>query len=230
MPSRPRPNEIAWWFKHGHHQLGAPKDLPLIRSIETFEETWVEWWRVIQPGWRNTKSWPFEQKLEQNPDDGDLRRDTWGTLLNGGKDSLFVVVLSLGWWLDTRDPSEELKVDDAVKDVTWLIDSLTAFLGAYTSKPCSGSDDDPNTDGDPNTNDDPDSDDNPDSDTNSAPGFHATRPPTLQKKQSQKKQPQKKQLQRKPVQRKPAQRNQPQRRWAGSLKIGPPPKRAKRAP
>ena len=71
-------------------------------------------------------------------------------------------MLSLRWWIEAQDPSKESKVDDAVKDVTWLIDSLVAFLGAYTPKCYSGSDDDPSTDVDS------DSDNDPDDDTNSA--------------------------------------------------------------
>ena len=169
----------------------------------------MEWWRAIQPGWRNTESWPFKQELEQNPDDGDLWWGMWGTLLNSGKDGLFVIVLSLGWWIEAQDPSKESKVDNAVKDITWLIDSLVAFLGAYTPKCYSSSDNDPSTDVDS------DSDDDPDDNTNSA--SHATRPPMLPKKQSQKKQPQ----------RKPVRRNQPQKRRAVPLKIGPPAKRAR---
>ena len=42
-------------------------------------------------------SWPFAQE----EDAGD-----WGDLPNGGKDGLFLVVLSLGWWIDVRDPSD----------------------------------------------------------------------------------------------------------------------------
>ena len=170
-----------------------PKDLPLIESVERFEEYWVEWWRTIQPWWQDTESWPFAQE-----DGGD-----WGDLLNGGKDGLFLVVLSLGWWIDIQDPSEESKVDDAVEDVTWVIDNLVAFLWADAVNP------------DSSTSVELDSN----NDTDSVPSSPATRPAMPQRKQLQKKQPQ----------GKPVQRRQSQKKWPEPLKIGPPAKRAKHA-
>lgn len=135
---------------------------------------------------------------EHHQDGGD-----WGDLLNGGKDSLFLIVLSLGWWIDIQDPSEELKVDDAIEDVTWVIDNLVAFLWADAVNP------------DSSTSVEPDSND----ETDSVPGSPATQPAMLQRKQSQKKQPQGK-----PVQRRQLQKKRPE-----LLKIGPPAKRAKHA-
>lgn len=143
-------------------------------------------------------SWPFAQE----EDAGD-----WGDLPNGGKDGLFLVVLSLGWWIDVRDPSEESKVDDTVEDVTWVIDNLVAFLYADAINPESSTDVHPDSDAD-----------------TVAPDSPTTRPRMPQREQSQKKQSQKKQSQ-----WKPAQESRSQKKRSGPLKIGPPAKRAKRA-
>ena len=138
-------------------------------------------------------SWPFAQE----EDAGD-----WGDLPNGGKDGLFLVVLSLGWWIDVRDPSKESKVDNAVEDVTWVIDNLVAFLYADTINPESSTDV------------------HPDSNANTvAPDSPTTQPCMPQREQSQKKQ----------LQWKPAQESRSQKKQSGLLKIGPPAKRAKRA-
>jgi len=60
----------------------------------------------------------------------------WGDLANGGKDGLFLAVVSLGWWLLARDPSEDSMVDEGIEDVTWVINNLVSVLSvAATSGP-----------------------------------------------------------------------------------------------
>jgi hypothetical protein len=59
---------------------------------------------------RDIEDWLFAQ-------DSAGHRD-WGNLPNGRKDSLFLIVVSLGWWIHARDPSEDSKVDNAIADVT----------------------------------------------------------------------------------------------------------------
>jgi hypothetical protein len=54
----------------------------------------------------------------------------WGDLPNGGKDGLFVVLVSLGWWVLARDPSKDSKVDEAIADVAWVIGTLVSFLSS----------------------------------------------------------------------------------------------------
>lgn len=82
----------------------------------------MQWWSDIQPEWRDTESWPFLKE--------DAAGEDWGHLLDGGKDGLFLVVVSLGWWINARVPSEESKANDAVADVTWVINNLVSHLSA----------------------------------------------------------------------------------------------------
>ena len=51
-------------------------------------------------------------------------------MLEGGKDGLFIVVVSIGWWIHARDPSDESKVDDAILDVAWVINNIISCLSA----------------------------------------------------------------------------------------------------
>ena len=96
--------------------------MPVIKSVRIFEEKWVEWWSASQPEWRDTRDWPFVQE------DADGR--DWGGLADGGKDGLYVVMVSLGWWIHAHDSSKDSKIDEAIEDVTWVIDSLVSFLSA----------------------------------------------------------------------------------------------------
>ena len=120
MPVKPRPDELSWWFKNGR-PLATPKSLPQIESIQDFEDNWVKWWLAIQPEWRKAGLFVREEATGQ--------RD-WGDLPNGGKDGLFLVVVSLGWWIHARDPSRDSQIDNAIADVAWVIDHLISLLSA----------------------------------------------------------------------------------------------------
>ena len=121
MPTNPRPAQLGRWFKIGR-RLGHPNNIPEIESVQVFEDEWVNWWVAGQPGWRDTSSWPFAQE--------DALGCDWGDLPNGGKDGLFLVLVSLGWWVHARDPSEGSKVDEAIADVAWVIKNLVSALAA----------------------------------------------------------------------------------------------------
>ena len=74
----------------------------------------------MQPKWRDTSKWPFAQE-------GIDGRD-WGSLADGGKDGLFLTLVSLGWWVLACDPSKDSEVDKVIKDVTWVISKLVSSL------------------------------------------------------------------------------------------------------
>ena len=120
MPTDPRPKEIPIWFKFGRRFAG--KSVPAISSIEEFEAKWVEWWTAGQPQWRDIQNWPFAKR--------DATRNDWGHLLEGGKDGMFLVVVSLAWWVCAQDSPEKSKLDEAIEDVTWVLDCLITRLSA----------------------------------------------------------------------------------------------------
>ena len=122
MPTGPRPSEVSSWFKNGRPFVG--KNVPNIDSIKTFEAKWITWWSAAQPLWRDTKNWPFAK--------GKGAAKDWGHLPDGGKDGLFLIVVSLAWWVYARGP-EESKLDDAIADVTWVIETLISYLSTDTT-------------------------------------------------------------------------------------------------
>ena len=86
--------------------------MPKIASIENFEDLWVQWWATAQPEWRDTKNWPFSQ-YEISGD--------WGTKLSGGgKDGIFLVVMSIRWWAHAQDRAMDSKLNAAIGDVRKL--------------------------------------------------------------------------------------------------------------
>ena len=97
----------------------------MVKSVKSFEDKWIQWWSVIQPEWRETRNWPFAQEDSTGKD--------WGDLPRGGKDGLYIVVVSLGWWIRARDPLEDSKVDGIITDVAWVIDSLISLLSTDTT-------------------------------------------------------------------------------------------------
>ena len=95
--------------------------MPMIESVEEYGDQWVKWWTAAQPEWRRAEGWPF-------PRDDDTDVGDWGQLFAGGKDGLFIVVMSLSWWAHTRDPDVDSGIDDAVHDVSWVIKHLITSL------------------------------------------------------------------------------------------------------
>lgn len=106
------------WFKYGRRF--EKRHIPHIGSVSDFEEKWLAWWAAIQPKWRDVGNWPFTRE--------DARGCDWGDLPDGGKDGLFLVIVSLGWWVIARNPSEDSEVDEAIEDVTWVINNLVSLL------------------------------------------------------------------------------------------------------
>ena len=118
MPTDSRPQEFLWWLKRGRGFTG--KKLPNIDSVKEFEKQWVQWWSEAQPQWRDTQNWPFEK--------GDIADKDWGDFADGGKDGIYLVVVSLAWWIHARDSSEESKLDEAIEDVSWVLNGLLSRL------------------------------------------------------------------------------------------------------
>ena len=119
LPTDPRPGELGWWFRFGRRLFGR-KHMPTIESIPEFEGLWVGWWSAAQPKWRDTTTWPISR------DEGDIQE--WGQLSQGGKDGLFLVVMSLAWWIHAQHSVPNCKLSDAITDVSWVLDHLITSL------------------------------------------------------------------------------------------------------
>jgi len=94
--------------------------MPKIQSIPEFEGLWVGWWSAAQPKWRNATTWPILR------DEAVIQE--WGQLSQGGKDGLFLVVMSLAWWIHAQHSVPSSKLSDAITDVSWVLDHLIISL------------------------------------------------------------------------------------------------------
>ena len=66
----------------------------------------------------------------------------WGHLPNGGKDGIFMVIITLRWWIHFQDLSDNSKLGDAMEDVTWVLKKLISVASAQAINPNPDSDSD----------------------------------------------------------------------------------------
>lgn len=91
----------------------------------------MSWWSASQPEWRNTGEWPFEQE--------DAVGHQWGDLPDGGKDGIFLILVSLGWWVLAQGSSQDPRVGEAITDVAWVVNNLVSLLAVEATAPDSPS-------------------------------------------------------------------------------------------
>lgn len=114
------PGQVSWWFRHGRRSF---KKIPEISSLPAYKESWATWWMSLQPDWRSG-GWPLHCSLSPV--------GLWNKILVGGKDGLFVVVMSLSWWIikNAEDKREDSKLEEATADVSWVLSNLVSVLSA----------------------------------------------------------------------------------------------------
>lgn len=88
------------------------------KALKVYVEKWKLWWAELQPRWRNTKVWPFERKS-----------GSWEVLLKVGKNGVYVVILSLAWWMSalSKNPPSQKQQDEflaVLDDVNWVFSQL----------------------------------------------------------------------------------------------------------
>ena len=123
-----RPDQVGWWFRSGCRNF---EKVPSIPSCLTYQKFWIAWWSSIQPAWRHAENWPLPRKLSV---DG-----PWDNLLVRGKDGLFVVVMSLLWWIieEAKGESEASELNEAIADVSWVLAKLVSVLSVRGTSPTS---------------------------------------------------------------------------------------------
>ena len=78
---------------------------------------WSAWYESMQPSWRSSLS----RVVEANAD--------WSPLAKGGNNGLYVLLLSIGWWifaLRDGDLSDELLA--AIDDIKWVFGQVRNYL------------------------------------------------------------------------------------------------------
>ena len=94
-----------------------------------YEGQWLAWWAALQPDWRDVTDWPFPQEF---PTGG-----SWDKILIGGKDGIFIVMMTLSWWSieQAKDEDESSQLDLAIEDVSWVLSNLNSVLSTGDSGP-----------------------------------------------------------------------------------------------
>ena len=107
------PKQVGWWFCIGCCNF---KKIPNILSLQKYRELWVCWWTSLQPPWRHMTNWPLPRSSST---DG-----PWNDLLIGGKDGLFVIIMTLSWWINksaNKGVGCSLQLKEAVADMSWVL-------------------------------------------------------------------------------------------------------------
>jgi hypothetical protein len=106
-----RPNVVAPWLKSGR-KYDTPPNIP---DHAKYAAAWWTWWIAHQPEWREAR------KLLQDTHKG----EKWSQLCRGGSNGIFMLILSLSWWLGAiGEPSADIL--KAIRDVSWVFDQLLA--------------------------------------------------------------------------------------------------------
>ncbi|KAJ7034641.1 hypothetical protein C8F04DRAFT_956079 [Mycena alexandri] len=127
-----RPEVVGAWIKGGRGRKA--KKIPVIKKLQTYAKDWQAWWDSLQPKWRKRNShgqWEI----------GGEYGEDWGTLDCPGVNGLISVAASLYFWGRQLHEAREEKGnawfeeniqlwDAALNDVSWVLDSFSAFLVA----------------------------------------------------------------------------------------------------
>ncbi|TDL18310.1 hypothetical protein BD410DRAFT_694254, partial [Rickenella mellea] len=83
-----RPVEVHVWLKSGRNIASIPQ----FDDISEFASQWRKWWTSLQPAVRipSPAGWPLLR-----PTNGDI---DWSRLRYGGRNGLFIVIVTLFWW------------------------------------------------------------------------------------------------------------------------------------
>ena len=119
LPTTNRPEEIGQFIRSSRHYSKAP--VLAMSKLRPYAAMWKAWWTALQPRWRDVAVWPFSR----DNTDGD-----WAPLLQGGLNGLYLVVISLGWWIVAawkvyeEKPAEWTQVIAVMEDVDWVFECL----------------------------------------------------------------------------------------------------------
>lgn len=98
-------------------QKNARKGRVIVLNKEVFSTSWVAWWKIINPSWREADGNQF--KLTDN--------GQWSTLFVPGKNGFLNVI---GGLVALQDCIAEAEWEKAVRDVRWTIErTLAAKIG-----------------------------------------------------------------------------------------------------
>ncbi|KAJ7576766.1 hypothetical protein C8J56DRAFT_799604 [Mycena floridula] len=107
-----RPREVHDWIARGRRQSSTLTQA----SLSSFKKSWCEWWKLLQPDWREAAN--VDGFLDESHRQG---KGEWGSLDKVSQNGLYSVVVCLSWW-GALDQSEDWQ--QAVLDVAWVMSSI----------------------------------------------------------------------------------------------------------
>lgn len=109
---------MAIWLKGGRRTQG--NQMPVVNDPQEYGDRWNAWWWSMQPSWRDPES-PFVIPSEASA-------GSWSHLLCGGPNGLLLVILAFAWWMKSSTGTNSSPIEDAARDVTWVLDQLRLAL------------------------------------------------------------------------------------------------------
>ncbi|KAJ7116145.1 hypothetical protein C8R43DRAFT_823951, partial [Mycena crocata] len=110
LPKSQRPAEVGWWVQR------ARKPTPVVQNTTTFTIQWQNWWRAINPEWRNVGGTGSVLPQEEGRD--------WDVLNVTGINGFLSVVMTLRWWRLGLGEGAVADWAEAVSDVTWAMKEI----------------------------------------------------------------------------------------------------------
>jgi hypothetical protein len=124
-----RPEVVRTWLRAGR-KYGAPPNIP---ELSAYTAAWQAWWMHLQPDSRKQSVVPAAKRPLQEG-------ESWHRTCIAGPNGIFMVVLTLGWWLLKLDGNAEDKdLMGALEDVEWVISAMTVVSVAQKSTGSSSS-------------------------------------------------------------------------------------------
>lgn len=112
-----RPSEYNLWIQ-GRHNWDEMLDIDGLIAPQ-FSSSWWLWWKALQPSWRSDS---LSQDLRSVP------VFDWSQTRKGSQNSLFTVILVLGWWIlgvQNGSGAGREQYTRAMSDVSWAINQMT---------------------------------------------------------------------------------------------------------
>ena len=81
------------------------------------------WWNNLQPPWRKNNSdacFPLSCDIPNG--------ETWQPLRKGGTAGIYVVVVSLSWWVKAQSVERDVNAWSVVDDLLWVIEQMNRDL------------------------------------------------------------------------------------------------------
>ncbi|KAJ2911622.1 hypothetical protein MD484_g8795, partial [Candolleomyces efflorescens] len=114
-----RPKEVA------EHVKSKKKDFVPKLLLTKYGPQWAKWWGNQQPVWRfNDDGQPVLRVADDTAD--------WKGMIKGGTAGLYLVVVSLAWWVTRVDGDDDL-LWLMVDDVAWVLSQVNIYLAKSSS-------------------------------------------------------------------------------------------------